>query len=105
MVDLDSDGFRELCGRIEFSCTLPESLEHSSHSFNKCLAVNNNAGLAFDRTYTEYYPLAYQIFVAEGRDPKVTIEAIRKGLAVQPESEALARLQQLASQGSSGSTR
>lgn len=82
-----------------------QSIAPSPHSFNKCLAANNNAGLAFDRTYTEYYPLAYQIFVAEGRDPRVTIEAIRKGLAVQPASAALEHLQQLAGGDSSSSSR
>lgn len=75
----------------------------SPRSFNKCLAANNNAGLAFDRTYTEYYPLVYQVFVAQGRNPRVTIEALRKGLAVQPESEALARLQELANHDNDGS--
>ncbi|HEV2493256.1 MAG TPA: hypothetical protein VG204_09320 [Terriglobia bacterium] len=73
-----------------------QAIAPSPRSFNKCLAANNNAGLAFERTYTKYYPLTYQVFLAEGRNPKVTIEAIRKGLTAQPESEALERLQDLA---------
>ena len=33
-------------------------------SFNPCPAAGNNAGLAFDRTYTQRYPLLYGAFKA-----------------------------------------
>lgn len=50
-------------------------------SFNRCPAALNNAGLAFDATYTRYYPLFYAVFVARGRDPKSTIETITQAAA------------------------
>jgi hypothetical protein len=47
-----------------------------AHSFNKCLGADNNAGLAFDRTYTRFYPLLYQLYQARGRDVRATIESL-----------------------------
>lgn len=47
-------------------------------SFNKCPAENNNAGLAFDLTYTRFYPLLHQLHDATGRDLAVTIELLRR---------------------------
>jgi len=38
------------------------SIHGESRSFNKCLSASNNAGLAFDYTYTKYYPLLYQVW-------------------------------------------
>jgi predicted aminopeptidase len=37
-------------------------------SFNRCLPVANNAGLAFDHTYTRHYPLVYELYRALGGD-------------------------------------
>lgn len=37
-------------------------------SFNRCPPVANNAGLAFDHTYTQYYPLVYELYRAVGSD-------------------------------------
>ena len=62
-------------------------------SFNRCLAANNNAGLAFDETYTKYYPLMYQLYLAQGRALKPTVEALEKALKVSTEAEALRNLQ------------
>jgi len=45
-------------------------------SFNKCLPAANNAGLAFDHTYTKFYPLLYQVLAACRNELKCTIEAI-----------------------------
>ena len=56
-------------------------------SFNKCLAANNNAGLAFDVTYTRYYPLLYRVYAAQGRDLKSTIDAMKRVLASKSLSE------------------
>lgn len=72
-------------------------------SFNKCLAANNNAGLAFDATYTKYYPLGYQLFEAENRDARATLEALREALAVKSESEAVARLNDRIREANDGS--
>lgn len=63
--------------------TLFAALERECHaipgnprSFNKCVSAANNAGLAFDYTYTRYYPLLYRVFLACGRDTKCTVAAI-----------------------------
>ena len=47
-------------------------------SFNRCPAANNNAGLAFDETYTKYYPLMYQLYLTVGRKLKPTLDAIER---------------------------
>jgi hypothetical protein len=49
-------------------------------SFNRCLAANNNAGLAFDETYTKFYPMMYQLYLAEGREIKPTLDALERTL-------------------------
>jgi hypothetical protein len=64
-------------------------------SFNKCLSVNNNAGLAFDMTYAKHYPLIYQLYLAYGQNLKATVSAAKKALAAGSEPEALRRLQNL----------
>jgi len=65
-------------------------------SFNKCLAANNNAGLAFDMTYTKYYPLMYDLFMAYRPNLKATIDALKQALSTRSESEVLQRLRNLA---------
>jgi hypothetical protein len=47
-------------------------------SFNSCPLILNNAGLAFDMTYTDYYPAVYQLYVENNRDLKVTIAALKE---------------------------
>ncbi len=64
-------------------------------SFNACLSANNNAGLAFDETYTKYYPLMYDLYVAEGRELKPTVEAIERALKAKSEAEAVQNLEAL----------
>ena len=56
-------------------------------SFNKCLAVNNNAGLAFDATYTRYYPAMYQVYAAHRGDLRTTIVAVKQLVAGWPLGE------------------
>ncbi len=56
-------------------------------SFNRCLAVNNNAGLAFDFTYTKHYPLLYEVFLARGQRVRSTVEAVKGALAAGATSE------------------
>ena len=55
-----------------------QAISPEPSSFNKCLPVQNNAGLAFDATYTRHYPLLYELFWARGQDPRATIEAIKQ---------------------------
>jgi hypothetical protein len=59
-------------------------------SFNRCLGADNNAGLAFDVTYTRHYPLMYEIYEAHGRDLKATVAALRWALVEKPRREAQA---------------
>ena len=55
-------------------------------SFNRCLPVANNAGLAFDFTYTHHYPLVYDLYRALGSNLRafkaVLDEVARSGAAV-----------------------
>jgi hypothetical protein len=64
-------------------------------SFNRCPAANNNAGLAFDETYTKYYPLMYQVYLAGGRKLSVTFDALRRALNASTEAEAVQNLEEL----------
>ena len=77
------EDIRQACGAIQ-----PDA-----KSFNKCLAANNNAGLAFDKTYTTYYPLMYQLYLAKGRELKPTLNAIQRALNAKTESAAVQNLQ------------
>ncbi len=63
-------------------------------SFNRCLAANNNAGLAFDETYTKYYPEMYQLCLAEGRKLQTTIDTLQRVLNARTDEEALRNLQE-----------
>jgi len=64
-------------------------------SFNKCLAANNNAGLAFDATYTRYYPLVYDLYLTKGKELQPALDALRRALAAGAEAEAVRNLQAL----------
>jgi hypothetical protein len=54
-------------------------------SFNKCPAAMNNAGLAFDRTYTREYPRAFEGHYSPGDDPRVSLEKLRKFPSASPD--------------------
>jgi hypothetical protein len=45
-------------------------------SFNICLSAANNAGLAFDHTYTKFYPLVYSVYAGCGKDLKCTAQLL-----------------------------
>jgi hypothetical protein len=47
-------------------------------SFGACLSAANNAGLAFDATYTWFYPLLYDLHAALGGDLPATVQAIHQ---------------------------
>ena len=55
-------------------------------SFNKCPAAMNNAGLAFDRTYSRYYPMLFDFYRSLGQDTKTSIQSLRRLLAAWPKS-------------------
>jgi len=46
-------------------------------SFNKCPAAMNNAGLAFDRTYTRDYPRVFEGHDPQGDDPQLSLERFK----------------------------
>jgi hypothetical protein len=46
-------------------------------TFNKCPAALNNAGLAFDRTYTLEYPRVFEGHYSVGEDPHVSLERLK----------------------------
>jgi len=54
------------------------AIEPDPVSFNKCLAAENNAGLAFEVTYTRWYPLVYGVHQALGGELEATLEALRR---------------------------
>ena len=56
-------------------------------SFNTCPAVMNNAGLAFDSTYTRHFPAWFELYESLGRDTRATIVAFRQVLATGPRSD------------------
>ena len=65
------------------------AIQPAPRSFNKCVSASNNAGLAFDYTYTRYYPLLYQVWSACGQDIKCTIAAIARAPRKRPEAEVV----------------
>lgn len=74
---------------VEHQC---ERMEPKPTSFNRCLPVNNNAGLAFDHTYTLYYPLIFEVAEAKREDLKATIDALKQAMAGRPAGQALENL-------------
>jgi hypothetical protein len=54
-----------------------EAIQPEPVSFNRCLSAPNNAGLAFDYTYTRHYPDLHRLYEKNGRDVPATLHAIR----------------------------
>jgi hypothetical protein len=75
---------------IREACT---AINPDPKTFKRCLAANNNAGLAFDETYTKYYLIMYQLYLAEGRQLKPTVGALERALNAKTDEEALQNLQ------------
>ena len=69
---------RELFASLQQECSaiVPDPV-----SFNKCPAALNNAGLAFDSTYTREYPALFDRYHRLGEDTKATIQSLRRLLA------------------------
>lgn len=87
---------RKLFEQLSGECRkLPDA-----RSFNKCPSALNNAGLAFDRTYTKYYPLLYGVHVRAGRGLKRTMARLRPpGKRRWTEQSAIAHFEELATTG------
>jgi len=64
---------QRLLGVLHQECS---AIQPSPRSFNKCVSAPNNAGLAFDHTYTKFYPLLYQVYEGCGKDLKCTAQKI-----------------------------
>jgi hypothetical protein len=64
---------RSLFAALQTACA---SIAGESRSFGKCVSAPNNAGLAFDYTYTKFYPLLYRVFSVCKQDSKCTVGAI-----------------------------
>ena len=85
---------RALFDRLVVEC----AALHDAHSFNKCPGTLNNAGLAFDHTYTKHYPLLHQVFRKKGATLAAMVAAMRppEGRESLSEAEAVAYFQQAA---------
>ena len=59
-------------------------------SFNKCPAAMNNAGLAFDRTYTAHYPMLHDLYVMLGGDTPALVSTLKRLMENWPRSAATA---------------
>jgi hypothetical protein len=56
-------------------------------SFNKCPAAMNNAGLAFDRTYTAHYPMLHGLYAQLG-DTAALVSTLKSLMANWPSTAA-----------------
>jgi hypothetical protein len=59
-------------------------------SFNKCPAAMNNAGLAFDRTYTWHYPMLHDLYTLLGKDTATLVASLKRLLMNWPASATTA---------------
>jgi hypothetical protein len=57
-------------------------------SFNTCPAALNNAGLAFDRTYTQFYPAWLDLHDTLDSGTAATVAAFKAILAAAPRTES-----------------
>lgn len=57
---------QRLFEELERAC---RSIDPDPVSFNECPAAMNNAGLAFDHTYTKHYALIYELAASHEMDP------------------------------------
>ena len=75
----------ELFAELRRSCAeiAPEPV-----SFNKCPSALNNAGLAFDRTYTRHYPMLHDLYARSGGDTAATISTLKRLMTNWPNTDA-----------------
>jgi predicted aminopeptidase len=75
----------ELFAELRQSCS---AIWPDPVSFNKCPAAMNNAGLAFDQTYTRHYPLMHDLYTSLGGDTSALVATLRRLLTKWPGSVA-----------------
>jgi hypothetical protein len=80
---------RRLLADMQNECS---AVSPKARSFNQCLSAANNAGLAFDHTYTKFYPLVYSIYAGCSKDLKCTTQQILAAPRKKPEREVAAYL-------------
>jgi hypothetical protein len=75
----------ELFAELQGSCAeiAPEPV-----SFNKCPSALNNAGLAFDRTYTRHYPMLHDLYTRLGGDTAAMISTLKRLMTNWPNTDA-----------------
>lgn len=72
---------RELFGELLQACS---SSGPAPVSFNRCPAIMNNAGLAFDHSYTREYPVLFDFHVRLGGNILSTVAGLRRLLGRWP---------------------
>jgi hypothetical protein len=77
-------GKKRLFERLESEC---RAIARRPASFSTCPGALNNAGLAFDYTYTKHYPLLYELFEAGHRDLRAALRSLQEILAMQLRTE------------------
>jgi hypothetical protein len=84
---------QQLFGDLERDC---RSLPAEPASFDSCPGALNNAGLAFDYTYTKHYPLLHQLYESRQRDLRTTLTSVQEILAMplQTEDEFVAAIRE-----------
>jgi hypothetical protein len=71
----------ELFAALRQSCS---EISPDPVSFNKCPAAMNNAGLAFDRTYTQNYQLFHDFYRLLGSDTAILVSRLKRLLTNWP---------------------
>jgi Putative aminopeptidase len=77
----------ELFAALQSSCS---AISPDPVSFNKCPAAMNNAGLAFDRTYTRNFPIMFDLYTLVGRNTATFVPTLKRLLTNWPSSAARA---------------
>ena len=80
-----SDRKTALFAELKQSCS---EISPDPVSFNKCPAAMNNAGLAFDRTYTRNYPMMHDLYELLGHDTPALVSALKRLMANWPGAAA-----------------
>jgi hypothetical protein len=73
----------ELFAELQQACS---AISPDPVSFNKCPAAMNNAGLAFDRTYTRNYPIMHELYGSLGKDTATLVTTLKRLLPAWPAS-------------------
>ena len=77
----------ELFGELQRACA---HIAPDPVSFNKCPSAMNNAGLAFDRTYTAYYPMLHDLYTLLGNDTPALVSTLKRLMENWPRAAAKA---------------